>query len=60
MSHWIRADTKQESSKSKSSLPELFLGKGVLKKFSKSTGEHRCQSVVAALLKSHFWMDLLL
>ena len=36
-----------------SSLPEVFLGKGVLKICSKFTGEHPCK---ATLLKSHFGM----
>ena len=34
----------------RSSHPEVFLGKGVLKKCSKFTGEHPCQSCKAMLL----------
>ena len=31
----------------RSSLPEMFLGKVILKICSKSTGEHPCQSVIS-------------
>ena len=49
----------------RSSCPEVFLRKGVLKISSKFTGEHPCWSVIsiklhAALLKSHFGMGVLL
>ena len=43
------------------SLPEIFLGKGVLKIWSKFTGEHPCGSVIsifAALLNLHFGMGV--
>ena len=42
----------------RSSLPEVFLGKRVLKIWSKFTGEHPCRS--ANLLKSHFGMGVIL
>ena len=45
------------------SLPEVFLGKGILKTCSKITGEHPYRSVIyceATLLKSHFGMGVLL
>ena len=39
----------------KISPPEAFLGKGLLKKYSKLTGEHPCRSVVSVkLLASNF------
>ena len=46
---------------SRSSPPDVFLGKGALKPHSKFTGEHLCRSVIlkscfATLLKSHFGM----
>ena len=49
----------------KSSSPEVFLGKGVLKICSKFTGEHPCRSVISVkllctLLKSHFGIGFLL
>ena len=44
-------------SETRSSLPEVFLGEGVLKICSKFTGEHPCK---ATLLKSHFDMGVLL
>ena len=34
--------------------PQVFLGKGVLKAFSKHTGEHPCQSVISIKLQSNF------
>ena len=37
-----------------SSLPEVFLGKGVLKICSKFTGELPCQSVISIKLQSNF------
>ena len=43
----------------RSSHPEVFLGKGVLKIYSKFTGDHPCRSAIsikfnkATLLKSH-------
>ena len=43
----------------RSSPPELFLGKGVLKTCSKFTGEHPCQSVVSikllCVVKQLYW-----
>ena len=50
---------------SRSSSPEVFLGKGVLKICSKFTGEHPCRSVILInllcnLFKSHFSMGGLL
>ena len=49
----------------RSSLPEVFIGKVVLKICSKFTGDHPCRSVIsiklfATLLKSHFGMGVLL
>ena len=50
----------------RSSHPEVFLGKDVLKRCSKFTGEHPSRSVIsiklllATFLKSHFGMDVLL
>ena len=49
----------------RSSLPEVFLRKGVMKICRKFTGEHSCRSVIsikllATLLKSHFGMGVLL
>ena len=51
--------------KLRSSYPEVFLVKGVLKICSKFTGEHSCRSVIsikllATLLKSYFGMGVLL
>ena len=39
---------------SRSSRPEVFLGKGVLKTYSKVIGEHPCQSVISIKLQSTF------
>ena len=44
-------------------MQQIYLGKGVLKICSKSTGEYPCQSVISCkgtLLKSHFGMGVLL
>ena len=38
----------------RSSHPEVFLGKGVLKIYSKSTGEHPCRSAISIKLQSNF------
>ena len=38
----------------KSSYPELFLGKGILKICSKFTGEHPCRSAISVKLQSKF------
>ena len=38
----------------RSSDPEVLLGKGVLKKCSKFTGEHPCRSVISIKLESNF------
>ena len=38
----------------RSSPPEVFLGKGVLKICSKFTGEHPCRSVISRKLQSSF------
>ena len=46
-----------------SSPPEVFLSKGILKIYSKFTGEHPCQSVISIKLqnkKPHFGMGVLL
>ena len=49
---------------SRGSRPEVFLKKGVLKIFSKFTGEQPCRSAISiklrTLLKSHFGMGVLL
>ena len=42
----------------RSSHPEMFLGKGVLKIYNKFTGEDPCRSVIS--IKSHFGMGVLL
>ena len=54
-------------SKFRSSAPEVFLVKGVLKICSKFTEEHPCRSVIsiksqskATYLKSHFGMSVLM
>ena len=39
---------------SRSSHPEVFLGKGVLKICSKFTGEHQWRSVISIKLESNF------
>ena len=49
----------------RSSPPEVFLRKGVLRICSQFTGEHQCRSVIsiscfATLLKSHFGMGIIL
>ena len=44
----------------RSSSPEVFLRKGVLKICSKFTGEHPCRSVISTKLKSHYGMGVLL
>ena len=38
----------------RSSRPEVFLGKGVLKICSRFTGEHPCRSVISIKLQSNF------
>ena len=38
----------------RSSHPEVFLGKGILKICSKFTGEHICRSVISIKLQSNF------
>ena len=38
----------------RSSHPEVFLGKGVLKIYSKLIGEHPCRSVISIKLESNF------
>ena len=40
--------------KCRSSRPEVFLFKGVLKIYSKFTGEHSCQSEISVKLQSNF------
>ena len=40
--------------KNKSSHPEVFLGKGVLKISCKFTGEHPCRSEISIKLQSNF------
>ena len=44
----------RKEGKSKSSPPEVFLRRGVLKIWSKFTGEHPCQSVILMKLQSSF------
>ena len=39
---------------------EVFLGKGVLKIYSKCTEENPYQSAISTLLKLHFGIDVLL
>ena len=43
-----------EETKNKSSHPEVFLGKVVLKLCSKFTGEHPCQSAISVKLLCNF------
>ena len=38
----------------RSSRPEVFLGKGVLKIYSKFTGEHPCRSAISIKLQRNF------
>ena len=38
----------------RSNLPEVFLGKGVLKICSMFTGEHACRSVISIKLQNNF------
>ena len=38
----------------RSSRPEVFLGKSVLKIYSKFTGEHPCRSAISIKLQSNF------
>ena len=45
---------KQLFRKYRSSRPKLFLGKYVLKIYSKFTGEHPCQSMISKKLQSNF------
>ena len=40
--------------KIRSSPPEVFLGKGVLKKYRKFTGEHPCLGVISIKLRNNF------
>ena len=52
------------SRQSRSSRPEMFIGKDVLKKCRKFTGEHPCRSAIsikllANLLKLHFRMSVI-
>ena len=49
-----------KSNSFRSSLPEVFLGKGVLKICSKFTGEHLCRSMISIKFQSHFGMGGLL
>ena len=49
----------------RSNSPEVFLGKGILRIYTKFTEEHPCRSVIliklfTSLLKSHFGMGVLL
>ena len=57
-------NTVEKSSSKRSSLPEVFCTKGVLRNFAKFTGKHLCQSLIfnkvtglrpATLLKKRFW-----
>ena len=41
--------------KNRSSHPEVFLGKSILKIWSKFTGEHPCQSAISIKLQRHLW-----
>ena len=47
--------TKGYLIRARSSRPEVFLGKGVLKICSKFTGEHPCQSAISIKLQSNFF-----
>ena len=46
--------TEKYSITNRSSRPEVFLGKGILKICSKFTGEHSCRSVIPIQLQSNF------
>ena len=51
---------KCRGSNNRSSRPEVFLGKGVLKICSKFTGEHPCRSLISIKLQSNWaWVFLL-
>ena len=43
-----------QSLRNRSSRPEMFLGKGILKIYSKFTGEHTCRSVISINLLCNF------
>ena len=43
----------------RSRISEVYLGKGVLKKCSKFTGEDPCRSVISIKLLAHFGMGVL-
>ena len=57
-----RTVERMNSTLLRSSHPEVFLGKGVLKICSEFTGEHPCRSVISIKLKlkSHFSMGVFL
>ena len=44
----------ESSIKYRSSLPEVFLGKGALKYAAKFTGEHPCRSVISIKFQNNF------
>ena len=50
----INTQYRHPSSKDRSSPPKVFLGKGVLKIYNKSTGEYQWQSVVLIKLLCNF------
>ena len=45
--------TEKYSITNRSSRPEVFLGKGILKICSKFTGEHSCRSLISTKLLKH-------
>ena len=58
ISYWVRTQQFKKHQfhlvLDRSSHPEVFLGKGVLKICSKFTGEHRCRSVISIKLLCNF------
>ena len=49
-----KVSAEAEGGNFKSSRPEVFLGKSVLKMCSKFTGEHPCRSAISIKLQSNF------
>ena len=52
--NWISLCYGNEAGNGRSSPSKVFLGKGILKIYSKCTGEHLCQSVISIKLQSNF------
>ena len=63
LQHYFSSATKvsfRSIQRNRSSHPEVFLGKDVLKICSKFTGENPCQNEISIKLLCNFCMDLLL